>query len=338
MTDLPSLVRHFQPVTPDAEALLSQAAERYHGDHPTPRFFWSPTYLAAQPSVFTWGLIDNCLCVLKSRVIIGNHVMYLVLPPVSLDRARDLRAERNVIERLRALHVGTMLSPLDRQRYGYTREDAPPDPRWPEFAYAAASYAQPVGRDHKNTRAALNLASRLELVGRLRVHASPWPRLDGYEWLARRWHVQTGRHRGEVGLVRTWARHATSGSLRRWSVVLEDAQTRQPIAHSLTEEVSPGRVVIVSRLRDYDSTLLPDPTLLVHALECAYWSLTSSPGALLTSGSAGTPGLTGHKSKLRPIDVMPLGRLDTGGRMTKEAYQAAKPSRITTTTQMEIPL
>lgn len=331
---LPALVRDFQPVTPDTEHFVTAAAAVYHRAHPTPRFFWSPTYLAAQPGVYTWGYIDGCLCVLKRRVIIGNHVMYLVLPPVSRDG--DARAERSVIERMRGHHVGTMLSPLDRRRYGYAEGDAKPDPRWPEFAYAAASYADPTGRDHKNTRAALNLGSRLEAVGRLEVSASAHPREGQWSALADTWYAQKKLHRGERRLVKTFARHMTEGSLRRFAVSVRDTATGRPLVHSLTEEVSPGRVVIVSRIRDYDNTVLPDPILLVHAVDCAYWSGVAGPDTLLTSGSAGTPGLTAHKQKLRPVDVMPLGRLDTGGRMTKEEYVAAKPSP--TTDQMEIPL
>ncbi len=334
MADLDALamaVSHFRPVTPQSEGIVSEYAERYYQRHRMPRFFLSPTYLAAQPTVYTWGNINDCLVLLKRRTIIGNRVMYLVVPPISA--SGDIAGERELIEWFRARHVGTMLGPEDLELYGYRPEDAPPDPRWPEYAYDSQDFAEPSGRHHKNTRAALNLLDRLVAEGMVQVDDVSVPFAEPLEWLARTWHQQTGRHRGEVRLVRTFQEHAARGPLRRRALVLRD-ERGHPFAHSLTEEVCPGQVVIVSRLRDYTAALLPDPTLTVHALDCLHWS---DVPALLTSGSAGTPGLTGHKAKLRPIGVVPLGRLQTERALTREEYDAAKPGGAPAQLTLEIP-
>lgn len=320
--DLAWALAGFKPVTPTTEPVLRTAGNEYYRHHPLPRFFFSPTYLAAQPSVYWWGAFNGCLIFLKRRVIIGNHVMYLVVPPVSVRGC--VQTERQTIEWFRARGVGTMLSPGDRARYGYTEAEAKPDTRWPEYSYAAAVHALPVGGSHKNTRAALNLARRLGCVTEhTRIRAEYGVQLEG---LARTWHAQKHLHRGEARLVHTFVDHSQHGPLRRHASVLWHHAA--PIAHSLTEEVAPGQVVIVSRIRDYEDSLLPDPILTLHALDCAYW-YGVNPDTLLTSGSAGTPGLTGHKAKLRPISVLPLGRLSTPDhRLTQDEYRAAQPGAV----------
>lgn len=313
---LAEVLAGFRPVLPGDEPTLYTAASVYHQSHPTPRFFWSPTYLAARPGVFTWGIVDGCLCVLKSTQVMGNAAMYLVVPPVH--PAGDRVREREVIDLLASYCVSTMLSKHDRERYRLLKSEAPPGP-WPEYSYAAATHHPPEGGRHKNTRYALNL-----LDGRdpdLQVHvlqpdalADPEPLKD----LARLWHQQKSLHRGEVRLVQTFFEHAAASATPRRAVVI--TQHGRPIAHSLTEEVAPGYVVIVSRIRDYsEGTSHPDPILALHALDCRLW-----PNARLCSGSAdGT--LAAHKEKLRPTDVLSVGRLRTPVRLTFDAYKEARP-------------
>lgn len=324
---LPELVARHQPVTPDTEHVIRRCAAAFYAYTERPRYFLSPGYLAAQPTVFTWGIVDDCLVLLKRRYIVGNRVMYLVMPP--LHPAGDAQAERRVIDEFRALHVGTMLSAEDVARYGYPEREVKLDHRWPEYSYRASAWADLSGRHNRQIRSMVNQTSRLEAEGKLSVAQGPAAYYEhDLQDLARRWHAQRGLDVHQAKLVRTLQDHARRGTSLRWAHVILDESGRA-VAHSLTEQIVPGQVIIVSRIRDYEWDLLPDPVLLLHAADCAAWvNLSGEPECVLTSGSARTAGLTGHKAKLRPAWVTPVGRLSTERALTKEEYDAAVPGGI----------
>lgn len=323
---LADLVAGNRPVTPDTEHVIREHAAAFYAFTDRPRYFLSPGYLAAQPKVFTWGIVDGCLVLLKRRYIVGNRVMYLVMPP--LHPAGDSDAERHVIDEFRALHVGTMLSAEDRDRYEYAPGEVKLDSRWPEFSYSSAPWWDVSGRQNKNVRSAINTAIRLHEAGTIRVIDGPM----GYTWnledLARRWHAQRHLDTHQARLVRTLQDHALRGPLRRCANVIVDSD-RRVVAHSLTEEIVPGQVIVVSRIRDYEWQGHPDPVLLLHAMDCRYWQRANGgEPVVLTSGSARTEGLTGHKTKLRPAWITPVGRLTTERQLTREEYDAATPGGV----------
>lgn len=311
MSDLPALVSGFRPVLPGYEGSLARWLAGYHRE---PRYFLSPTYLGAEPGVYSWGVVDGCLCLLKRRQFMNNPVMHLVVPPIHCDG--DTVVELAVMHRWLGLGVGVKVSEDDVGHYGLP-DDVGWDASQAEYLYRADDSVWPPGKAGKPIRKALHRANR-------ELSMTPAGPADVEEAvaLAKRWYQQLGRGRSAQRLVRRWFEGLVVPGVERKGVVVR--HNGLVVGLVLSELIAPGVVVATSQHHDYQSFPPVNAGLLLHAAASRLW-----PGAVINKGGVGlgTPGLGVHKERLHPARVLRIGTLRPADPVTLEVFREAQPQQ-----------
>lgn len=328
------IMARFQPVTLVSAAAFAPYYAAFARTRICPRYFQSPTFLSYEGRVYYWAIIEDCLVIIKKRVTMGTAMIYLVLPPMHL--TGDVAAEKRVLEGLATFYIRAKLSKEDLSLYGYTSADVDLDKNNTEFIYQAGNPIEP-GKHGRHGRVMLNQYERLLQAGELEQleyykggPARPSiAALNQMLFLARRWELER-RIGGQVKLAQCIAQaimgHTESGRL------LAIGHGAHLIGYSYTERVAPGRGIIAARLRNYEDKTLSDPTLLMHALDRAYYSSNGDAKFLLNIGSwqsgKNFKGLQAAKEKLKPVARLQIYTTRVEGRITIGDYRSIQPPKI----------
>jgi hypothetical protein len=299
-----------KPFQPSDAPRLHAAYTAYGGP---PRFWLSPSYLA-HDKANRIGTLGSCLVVLRAKVLHGNPVLYLLVPPLGPGAA-------DLIEHLRQLGVGAKLCHHDLQLLPRAlAAEAKPDKGNVEWVYTAGPMR--TGRAGRRERNAVNKLARLREQGLAYVRTGDrLPRHDtlAATALAKRWQQQVRRHQAEGRIVGAY--EALAGQGTQHCQLLMDQQDGRVVAYSLTEEIAANQVAIVARLRDYAWLLHSDPLLGLHCRDLDHWH----PGTQLTIGSAvGSKSLAAHKEKLPgEVQSLQLYHLPPARKVALAEWQAA---------------
>ena len=98
-------LHEFKPIeTTDFQFLTEWSDKLYQRKYP--RFYECLMRYSHQPHVFKWAIVDECLCIIKKRQIMGTPVCYLMLPPMGPN-------SRLVMEKFQWEKISTLLSEED---------------------------------------------------------------------------------------------------------------------------------------------------------------------------------------------------------------------------------
>ena len=135
------------------------------------RFYESPLRLMHQPHVFKWLVINEHLCIIKKRQIMGTPVCYLILPPLGPNPVPIMRM-------FQENNISTMLSHEDLLVYGLDYSEVIVDKDNAEYIYHIDAFADRKGVNKNQLRRPLNRFEKIALMknGRLCtfIPASPW--------------------------------------------------------------------------------------------------------------------------------------------------------------------
>ena len=283
-----------------------------------PRYFLSPVYLAHDPAHFLQER-DGCLVVLRSRMYMGQPVLYAVLPPISL--SGDLGVEMYVMMDLLEHGIGIRLSDEDidiyRPGYAYYFEDIAkwkfvPKHEADEYVYRCGDYLSLDGDRFKHERRTMHIADR-EKVGYTRErHVGDYVQRTFADWYAKR-----GVAKSQGRILRAWNELDRPGSF-----ILQVPG----VGFSMNEPISDKGFIVPLRLREYDSHLLPRPTSYMHIVDMCYWAELFGPDALMNYGGAvGVKGLKEAKESLRPHRLLRIYHVQPTYKLTADEWREVRP-------------
>lgn len=333
---LPALMSGFAPVRPEDVQRFAHYYTGFAATRRYPRHYMAPLRLAAGGNDFLWRVVGGCLCVVKRKWVLGNPVLYLILPP--MHPAGNVQREREVLEAFRSLGVSARLSPEDMALYGYAvGADCEVDGTNAEYIYRAGDFADEAmaAPERKKDRYHWNRMCRQVAAGELlleRYAGGVLPEADALEACAAvnaAWH----RHKGKASVGRDVVRYVNEypafAKVSPYISLLHVLRSASgvPAAYTIGEQVGEAWAVLGVGYHDYDQgTLLGDAGRVLHTLDAQAWAERLGPGTLLNLGaSVGIEGLAATKVKLHPVGTLQLYRLLTPVKLTADMWKAAKP-------------
>jgi hypothetical protein len=302
--DLASLLRA-PHVTPADGPQLAAAYKTVTG----PARYWrSPSYLASDKAN-RLACVEGSLLLLRVKVLHGNPVAYLLVPPMG----PDVGTEHAVLRACLAVGVGARLSRHDMARYDVTGSLL----RGQE-EYVCRGPAPP-GRAARALHRGHNLLTRRAASGDILLRSTDRlergllaPALT----LAARWRQQRGVGRGVANVITA---HTDAAGGRQHAHAVVNSATGQVIALSLSEAIGRQHAARVCAITDYTDPLAKQLAEGLHEADCRWWGARDvSIGAAVRG-----PGLTAHKHHLCPRQSVPLHHAAPAVRLTLDAYRDA---------------
>jgi len=289
----------------DWEMLESYLSKWYQRS--VPRYYESPLRLAHQPHVFKWIIIDEHLCIIKRRQIMGHPVCYLILPPLGPNPV-------SIIRLFQENKISTMLSDEDMIHFGIGSAEVSIDKNNAEFCYPH-EYAERGGINKNQVRRALN---NLKSYGeRFKVMSFsggvPLEIIQSARELTTRWLQQ----RKKKAYNQTFFVEAFN-ELRADKYLTVIMESSRCIGYLISIK-TPNGIINDTACIDYEDNPLKDTTLcLLHhnAQEWLPHGLATNRGAAVRGS-----GSISAKQKLRPHIVNQNYKLITE-KLQKHEYEA----------------
>lgn len=301
-------VAPFVPVADYPVDVWYAGVSRYHRARGAPRFFAARTYLSAVG--IHAATIDECVCVLKRRWIMGQGITDLVLPPMSIHG--DTATERRIVRDCLALGVGVRVTRDDARALDLADTAI----RWghAEYIYTASDQST------RRTRERHRYAIRTYEAG-LWEHA-PIPTPEAADDLVTRWAEQNDKPRRSVrAAIRAWIAADAPGTCH----AITNADGRLDALH-LCEDLPGGAAAATVGIHDRRCGL-PDTAAYLHDLEMQ----AHTPGTRVNTGAAiRGPGHVAFKERLHPTTHLVVGRAVPTHPIARDEWIAAKPGTAPT--------
>lgn len=316
------ILRSFTPITRDTLPTLERHYEGFAATRRHPRYFMSSLWLGAK-SEFICGVVDGCLCMVKRRAMYHSAVIYLILPPMSLDG--DLRAERRVLRAFYKAGIGAKLSDEDVLLYDL-RSRVVGDPGNVEYIYRAGDGVDLAGGHNKNRRRAWADIQKFDITF---YTLSMAPVRQTCRDIDKAWE-EGKRTRGATGslgtsfapkIVAAMAEHARGTACLGYVISHEG----RALVYAITQAVRPGWVALLVGRHTFDPAIRDIP-LAQHLIECRWWADTMGADTQLNMGATlGHAGLDAVKERLRPSKRLEILHLPGARKLTLEDYHRSKP-------------
>lgn len=317
MSGIKDLLLGFEPIKPKDVPTIHRYYEAYSSTRKYPRFYMSTLWLGAK-SEFVFGVVDNCLCIVKCKVLFGKPVIYLILPPMDLDGSID--NELSVLKRFYRAGIGAKLSSEDVDLYDI-RNRVVEDMGNAEYVYRVGDYANLSGKYWKKWRIYWNAVSKYDvstytrttpyIVSKCRGVSSSWGRVRG---------VSIKDHIRVMGLFNSFASNSDC------FLFVVDVNGVSCVC-GVSQRVSSSFGCLLLRPHVFGS--LSDTSKIAHLIEARHWAGVAGSDMLLNAGAAirGGEGLERTKEKLRPIKVLQLYTLKPSKKLTLQDYHDAKAEK-----------
>jgi len=304
-----------KPFTRNDYGMLIQYLKKYKRSYA--RFYESPLRLMHQPHVFKWLVIDEHLCIIKKRQIMGTPVCYLILPPLGPNPLPIMRM-------FQENNISTMLSSEDLLVYGLDYSEVNVDKDNAEYIYHIDAFADRKGVNKNQLRRPLNRFEKNCLDEKwtlMHFHSRiPIEVLTSASALTTRWLQQRTKKAYKPNFFLE-AFNSTAGHHRQLATFIMHGSR---CLGYLISECTPNGIINNVCCTDYDDNPVYEPTKLLLHYQAVKWLEASVPwdDVKINRGAAvrGT-GSKFAKQKLRPIAVHQNYKLRTE-KLTKEAYTA----------------
>lgn len=348
-TDDPYL--RLRAIAPQDFAVWRPYYEAFARTHTFPRHFQSPLHLLQGGKEFCWTIVEECLVIVKRRTMMGNRVLYLLLPPMHLEG--NAAIEKRVLEEYRTHGLKAVLSEEDLGRYDYQPgRDADPDDDNAEFIYRAGDLVALEGSEWKHERQCSRKLTDALAGGSLTLYAHE-PGRDGAlpaqvrqacHAVTSTWRKQKREREATVGNVHAFLRHYDDLAHSVYPAVLQALTTGEgtPVAYTIGEQIGPAWAALTVRYHDYEqeAALFGDAARTLHLLDGRAWAERLGPDALLNLGAARKtrgPGMLLAKEKLHPTATIPLFKLTAHQPVSDEVWKATEPEGAERAAQPAVP-
>lgn len=337
------MIEKITEITKNAAACLPSEKIRKHlsvynlfrSKEAAPRYYQSLIALGCHPKEYLHVYYRDCLLILKRKWVMGNPVLYLMLPPVhKAEGYADPSIESSVMEELRHLGIGARMTEEDIARFGVSRSDTTLASS--EWLYRAGDMTDLSGGSHAAVRGRINQAKRLISENNMSLSVYDHRTDKGL------FNVDAG-----INLARVWGEQkaaavaAGKGDNDRKSfknpgvppafAAVRDAGVAS-LAHVLTcpkhgqagfsySERVAGGAVIVLRLRNYECTECRDPDIYMHYLDLSYWA--EKPDTVLNYGGGTSESGDEHKRRLKACGEMKIYAVKGYRKMTGDEWKAS---------------
>lgn len=299
----------FRGVLPeDYNTTFSSYFERFFERRKWPRHYQSSLVLSIHPNQFLWGIVDDCLCVVKRKMYMINPVLYLILPPIHSDGDTD--TERRVIEKFASYGVGTKLSEEDQ---AILKLDGVLEKGNAEYIYESTHvFTGGVYSRHRNCMSKVRKQQadgQLNLDNRTVLSKSEQVQLIG---LTNQWKSDRLNLQGLDRFITNFNEYTSCGMVQ--IISLPDGSLH---GYSITELTGPKQGCIPMRLHDYQKRVTTDANVVLHCLDL----LSRPEGTLLNIGAGvGVKGLDEAKQHLKPVKVLQIFSYKSDVKLTREIY------------------
>ena len=279
-----------------------------------PRFYESPLRLLHQPHVFKWIIIDEHLCIIKKRQIMGTPVCYLLLPPLGPNPVPIMRL-------FQSHNITTLLSEEDLEEYNLSISEVEEDKGNAEYCYDIEAFADRKGINKNQLRRPLNKFERLISEKKVRIlhyHTRiPIEVIEGANQLTTRWLQQ----RGKKAWKQTFFIDAFNPNARHFRQMFTAIFEANRCLGYLISEMSPNGIINNTCCTDYENNPVKEPTLVLLHHQAVMWKKAMGDVSLRINRGAAVRGSGSKtaKKKLRPIAIHQNYKLRTE-KLTKEAF------------------
>lgn len=317
MENVHDLLTNFRLITPQDTPTMFEYFTGFTKTRIWPRYYMSTMWLGSK-SEFRWAVVDGCLCILKTKVLYGHPVIYLILPPMHLHGNVDV--ERRVLRRFYKSGVGAKLSNTDISLYGLTGK-VEEDKGNAEYIYRAGNYNDLSGGTNKHWR---RMSRELKTHCKVQLCDHTMARfkrqcviIDTVWGQKRKAPISHG-----TKLVTAFEEYAAVGKCFGYLATRNDI----PFAYGLSQATAPRWVSLLVRHHDYGDSL-PDIGMGQHFINARYWADKCGADCLLNSGAAVRgPGLRASKNRMRPVHIQQLYTLKPKTTITLEDYSTITQS------------
>ena len=329
---LPSEIQGMRSIGPESLQTMEPYFRAFQTRRVYPRRSMSSLFTGIHPRKFYHGVYKDCLILAKNCWSCGKRVSYLLLPPIHIQG--DLWIEKSVMAELQGLGFSAKLSGEDLGLYGITTKEVRREDSMDEYLYLSGDMDTLPGPKFKDFRNNVSRARRLEKEGSLSFGSYGFltPELiSSCRVTAEAWD-QHRKEKGRGGLVTYWyldnfnAYVESNPGRLRCHTLKSDGKI---VAYSITEQLTLGYGIIVSRYRDYAYKGVQDPSAVLHHMDGHYWSEVSGPATLLNMGNgASTPSLIAAKENLKPTKVLDFWHLKATSPMSDTDFRSIGSSEM----------
>jgi hypothetical protein len=303
---------HFKGFTIDDYPMLTEWLHRYNRTFA--RFYESPLRLMHQPHVFKWGIVEDCLCIIKKRSIMGTPVCYLIIPPIG-----DKWVE--VMLMFAQESITTLLSDEENRDEWETI----PDKGNAEYVYRLDAFSDRYGVNKNQLRRPCNHALRQIESGAIDIRlyrgGVEGEVIDSACLLTRRWLKQRDKKAWKqtffVENFNAVARHAPDNHLAVFIM-----QGDRCLGYLITERTANG-IINNTACVDYEDNIVKEPTLILLHYAAKRWADDGEHSGTPVNRGAAVRGAGSIKAKekLRPIGAKQMHKLVVE-KLTKEKYES----------------
>ncbi len=316
--DVLAAISKFKPVRPGDVPEFNRYYAGFAKNRQFPRFYMSTLWLGTK-NEFVWGIVDDCLCVVKRRVMYKNATIYLILPPMHLEG--NLEIEKAVMEKFAKGGVGCKLSAEDAGLYGLTGSSSlETDEGNAEFIYRAGDFDDLSGGHNKKWRYQKNELDKLTVEKESKSMSALAAKCAAVDekWTA----VKKMSAKHNAKMISEFGSYAAQGDC--WGVVV--SRDGEPLLYGLSQRLTAAWAVLLSRQHAFTDKIA-DASKAQHLLDSGFWSKHAGPDTLLNIGAGvGVKGLEEAKGKMRPVKVMQIFTLKAARTLTLKDYHKSTGS------------
>ena len=307
----------FKPFEPSDYSFFFDRLHSYKRRYP--RFYESFSRYLHQPHVFWWGMVDDHLCILKRRQIMGNPVCYLMLPPIGPN-------PRSVMEIFQWEKISTMLSEEDIEILGLSEHEVVVDKGNAEYCYRLDAFSDRYGVNKNQLRQPVNQALRMQESGQIDIrvlstYIPPAVRESAVD-LTMRWKQQRDKKAYKpTFFLHQFSQLAIKKPSNHVSVFIMEGE--RCLGYLITE-LTPNGIINNVACTDYEDNPLRNTTLVLLHTAATKWIENGISESTIVNRGAAVRGAGSKvaKEKLRPVCAHQNYKLKIDGKLSKAEYDA----------------
>lgn len=305
--ELRNATKNFKKVKPNTVFDFS----KFYEHRKYPRFFMSVLYLASKPDYY-YGMVNDCLCILKKKMI-GMPIVYLIIPPIN----GDISKEKETIDYFNKLKIKTRLSEEDKYIYGYNNIK---ENKLGEFIYDLELTTKLEGSDFTSFRRFIRKLSD-------NVDVSYIKQFDFFGIkqaiaLNSKWEKWKKENKDRASCHTVDKTVPIFMDTKNSILVALLDKSNNMVCYDLSENVGNNNIVITTRYFDYYNPLVNNSVYYLHHNTCKYWYEEGFRGLANFGSSVGVKDLDASKQRLKPVKILKMYDFDYNYKFTKDEWNA----------------
>lgn len=283
-----------------------------------PRFFMSLLYLMDNGDYY-YGIVDDCLCILKKKMI-GQPIVYLTIPPIA--KVGRVSKEKRVVNLFKEAKIKTRFSEEDISLYGLDINTLEHKKGLDEFIYPIQDTVLLQGKEWESFRRFNNKFKgfKIKTINK----DIPYEDILKAKTLNKTWEIykknnnQITKNRAYKTVSTIDIIDVTNNDKMLFTAIYDEIDNL--ICYDLSEKINDSNIILVTRYFDYTNEYVNNSVYPLHYNACKFWYDSRVGGYANFGSSVGDKALYASKLRLKPVKILKLYEEKNVGKLTLNEY------------------